>query len=404
MTQFQVRSVNESGKIIELVVNVENKMDIYDQANAKNESILSVKKYKEPFSFNRLQNKFYRIKPQELENFTAQLVVMLKAGVPLIESLEMLGKQLESEKMEEIVQDIIKKINGGMIFSKALSHYPRVFNSLYVSMAKVGETTGSMDTVLDHVKDFLHKDIAIKRKVKSAMRYPMIVMTILIIAFTAAIAFIIPQFSSMFASADMVLPLPTRILVFLSDMITKYFAITFTVVVITIALLKFYLNKPGGAYQFDTLKLMMPVFKNIVLESSIARFAHVLETLSKSGVKIINALEITQETIENRVISRDIGNAIEKVSKGISIADALSESKHFPQMTIMMIGAGEKSGALEAMLSNIADQYDISVDLKIEGLSAAIEPLLTIIIAAFLLVFALAIFLPMWNMTDVIGG
>lgn len=404
MTQFQVRSVNESGKIIELVVNVKNKMDIYDQANAKNESILSVKKYKEPFSFNRLQNKFYRIKPQELENFTAQLVVMLKAGVPLIESLEMLGKQLESEKMEEIVQDIIKKINGGMIFSKALSHYPRVFNSLYVSMAKVGETTGSMDTVLDHVKDFLHKDIAIKRKVKSAMRYPMIVMTILIIAFTAAIAFIIPQFSSMFASADMVLPLPTRILVFLSDMITKYFAITFTVVVITIALLKFYLNKPGGAYQFDTLKLMMPVFKNIVLESSIARFAHVLETLSKSGVKIINALEITQETIENRVISRDIGNAIEKVSKGISIADALSESKHFPQMTIMMIGAGEKSGALEAMLSNIAEQYDISVDLKIEGLSAAIEPLLTIIIAAFLLVFALAIFLPMWNMTDVIGG
>lgn len=404
MTQFQVRSVNESGKIIELVVNVKNKMDIYDQANAKNESILSVKKYKEPFSFNRLQNKFYRIKPQELENFTAQLVVMLKAGVPLIESLEMLGKQLESEKMEEIVQDIIKKINGGMIFSKALSHYPRVFNSLYVSMVKVGETTGSMDTVLDHVKDFLHKDIAIKRKVKSAMRYPMIVMTILIIAFTAAIAFIIPQFSSMFASADMVLPLPTRILVFLSDMITKYFAITFTVVVITIALLKFYLNKPGGAYKFDTLKLMMPVFKNIVLESSIARFAHVLETLSKSGVKIINALEITQETIENRVISRDIGNAIEKVSKGISIADALSESKHFPQMTIMMIGAGEKSGALEAMLSNIAEQYDISVDLKIEGLSAAIEPLLTIIIAAFLLVFALAIFLPMWNMTDVIGG
>lgn len=404
MTQFQVRSVNESGKIIELVVNVKNKMDIYDQANAKNESILSVKKYKEPFSFNRLQNKFYRIKPQELENFTAQLVVMLKAGVPLIESLEMLGNQLESEKMEEIVQDIIKKVNGGMIFSKALSHYPRVFNSLYVSMAKVGETTGSMDTVLDHVKDFLHKDIAIKRKVKSAMRYPMIVMTILIIAFTAAIAFIIPQFSSMFASADMVLPLPTRILVFLSDMITKYFAITFTVVVITIALLKFYLNKPGGAYKFDTLKLMMPVFKNIVLESSIARFAHVLETLSKSGVKIINALEITQETIENRVISRDIGNAIEKVSKGISIADALSESKHFPQMTIMMIGAGEKSGALEAMLSNIAEQYDISVDLKIEGLSAAIEPLLTIIIAAFLLVFALAIFLPMWNMTDVIGG
>ena len=403
MTQFQVKSVTEFGKIVELVVNAENKMTIYDQANARNESILSVKKYKEPFSFTRLQNKFYRVKPQELENFTSQLVVMLKAGVPLVESLGIIGEQLESEKMEEIVQDIIKKVNSGMIFSKALSHYPRVFNSLYVSMAKVGETTGSMDTVLDHVKNFLHHDIAIKRKVKSAMRYPMIVMSILVIAFTAAIAFIIPQFSSMFASADIVLPLPTRILIFLSDLITTYWAITLSVVVIIISLLKFYLSKPGGAYQFDTLKLMMPVFKNIVLESSIARFAHVLETLSKSGVKIIKALEITRETIENRVIAKDIEKATEKVSTGISIAEALSESKHFPKMTLMMIGAGERSGALESMLNNIAEQYDTSVNLKIEGLSAAIEPLLTIIIAAFLLVFALAIFLPMWSMTEVIG-
>ena len=403
MTQFQVKTVNEFGKVIEAVVNAENKMDIYDQANAKNESVLSVKKYKEPFSLSQFQNKFYRVKPQELENFTSQLVVMLKAGVPLIESLEIISKELESDKMEEVVMDVIKKVNSGMIFSKALNHYPRVFNSLYVSMTKVGETTGSMDTVLEHVKNFIHHDIAIKRKVKSAMRYPMIVMSILIIAFTAAIAFIIPQFSSMFASADIVLPLPTRILIFLSDLITTYWTITLSVVVVVTVLLKFYLNKPAGAYQFDTLKLMMPVFKNIVLESSIARFAHILETLSKSGVKIIKALEITEETIENRVISRDIQNAIEKVSQGISIADALGESKHFPQMTIMMIGAGERSGALEAMLNNIAEQYDTSVDLKIEGLSAAIEPLLTIIIAAFLLVFALAIFLPMWNMKDVIG-
>ena len=404
MTQFQVKSVNEFGKVIELVVNAENSMQIYDQANVRNESILSVKKYKEPFSFAQLQNKFYRVKPQELENFTSQLVVMLKAGVTLIESLGIISTQLESEKMEEIVQDIIKKVNGGMKFSSALNHYPRVFNSLYVSMAKVGETTGSMDNVLEHVKNFLHHDIAIKRKVKSAMRYPMIVMSILIIAFTSAIVFIIPQFSSMFASADIVLPLPTRVLIFLSDMITTYWAVTLSVVVITISLLKFYLNKPGGAYQFDTLKLMMPVFKNIVLESSLARFAHVLETLSRSGIQIINALEITRETIDNRVISRDIEKATEKVSQGISLAEALSESKHFPQMTLMMIGAGERSGALEAMLGNIAEQYDTSVDLKIEGLSAAIEPLLTIIIAAFLLVFALAIFLPMWNMTDVIGG
>ena len=403
MPQYQVKLVSESGKIIDSVINAENSMQIYDQASAKNECIISFKKYKEPFSLNKLQNKLYRIKPQELENFTSQLVVMLKAGVPLVESLETIGVELESEKMEEIVKDLIEKINGGMIFSKALSHYPRVFNSLYVSMAKVGETTGSMDTVLEHVRTFLHHDIAVKRKVKSAMRYPMIVMSILVIAFTAAIVFIIPQFSSMFANADMVLPLPTRILIFLSEAITTYWAVTLSSVVILTTVLRFYLNRPGGAYQFDTLKLMMPVFKHIVLESSIARFAHILETLSKSGVKIIKALDITQETIDNRVISNDIKKATEKVSQGISLAESLSDSKHFPKMTIMMIGAGERSGSLEAMLANVAEQYDTSVNLKIEGLSAAIEPLLTIIIAAFLLVFALAIFLPMWSMTDIVN-
>lgn len=403
MPQFQVKSISEAGKIFESVVDAENTVQVYQKASTKNESVISVKKYKEPFNFARLQNMFYRVKPQELENFTSQLVVMLRAGVPLVESLKTIGQQLESERMEEIVKDIIDKVNGGMIFSKALNHYPRVFNSLYVSMAKVGETTGAMDVVLDHVRAFLHHDIAVKRKVKSAMRYPMIVMGILVIAFVSVIAFVIPQFASMFASANIELPLPTKILIFLSDSITKYWFITLTVGLSLIGFLRYYLNKPAGAYQFDMLKLAMPVFKNIVIESSIARFSHILETLSKSGVKIIKALEITQETIENRVISKDIENAIEKVSKGIPIAEALSDSKYFPQMTLMMIGAGEKSGALEAMLRNIAEQYDNSVNLKIEGLSSAIEPLLTIVIAVFLLIFAMAVFLPMWSMTDIVG-
>lgn len=403
MPQFQVKTINENGKILESIVNAESSVKVYDQISGKNESVLSVKKYKEPFSFSRLQNSMYRIKPQELENFTSQLVVMLKAGVPLVESLETIGKQLESEKMEEIIADVIKSVNGGTIFSKALAKYPRVFNSLYVSMVKVGETTGAMDVVLDHVRSFLHHDIAVKRKVKSAMRYPIIVLIIMALAFVAIISFVMPQFSAMFANANLELPLPTKILIALSDLFTNYWMYTLTVIIIIVTVLKFYLNKPGGAYQFDLLKLMLPVFKNIVIESSIARFAHILETLSKSGVKIIKALEITTDTIENRVISKDIEMATEKVAKGIPIAEALSESKHFPQMTLMMIGAGEKSGALESMLLNVAEQYDTSVNLKIEGLSSAIEPILTIVIAGFLLVFALAVFLPMWSMTDIVG-
>ena len=348
-------------------------------------------------------DRFYKVKPQDLENFTSQLVVMLKAGVPLVKSLETLVQQLESKNFKSIVDDIIKQVNRGVIFSKALSKYPKVFNGLYVNMVKVGETTGSLDEILEHIRSFLHHDIAVKRKIKAAMRYPIIVMSVLGLAFVAAIGFIMPRFAEMFASAEIALPLPTRMLIFLSVIITKYWFITFISILIGTYSIRFYINRPAGAYQFDVIKLAMPVFKDIVLQSTMARFAHILETLSRSGVKIVKALEIVEQTLGNRVIEKDIENAREEVIQGIPIADALSKSKHIPKMTIMMISTGEQSGALDDMLHNIAEQYDASVKTKIDGLAAAIEPLLTIIIGVFLLIFALSIFLPMWRMIDVVN-
>ena len=402
MPQYKCKIINANGETVESVFEENSVSELKHSMIGLEKCLISFKKISEPIFKTNFMDRFYKVKPQDLENFTSQLVVMLKAGVPLVKSLETLVQQLESDNFKSIVDDIVKQVNAGVVFSKALSKYPKVFNGLYVNMVKVGETTGSLDEILEHIRSFLHHDIAVKRKIKGAMRYPIIVMSVLGLAFVAAIGFIMPRFAVMFANADVALPLPTRMLIFLSVIITKYWFITFISILIGTFSIRFYINRPAGAYQFDVIKLAMPVFKDIVLQSTIARFAHILETLSRSGVKIVKALEIVEKTLGNRVIEKDIANAREEVIQGIPIADALSKSKHIPKMTIMMISTGEQSGALDDMLHNIAEQYDASVKTKIDGLASAIEPLLTVIIGAFLLIFALSIFLPMWRMIDVV--
>ncbi len=402
MPQFNCKLITANGEIVEDVYEANSAAELKLTIIKGDKCPISIKRIRQPLFNVNFKDRFFRIKPQDLENFTSQLVVMLKAGVPLVKSLETVVQQFESDNFKNIILDIIEKVNKGVVFSKALSAYPKVFNALYVNMVKVGETTGSMDEILDHIRSFLHHDIAVKRKIKAAMRYPIIVLSVLVLAFVAAIGFIMPRFAEMFTNAGVALPLPTRALIFLSIMITKYWFITFWLVLIVIFSIRFYTQRPAGAYRFDAIKLAMPVFKDIVLQSTLARFAHILETLSRSGVKIVRALEIVEQTLGNRVIAKDVAHAREEVIKGVPIAQALSKSKHIPSMTIMMIGTGEQSGALDDMLLNIAEQYDVSVKSKIDGLASAIEPLLTIVIGVFLLIFALSIFLPMWKMIDIV--
>ena len=402
MPEYTCKLISTDGTVFETVIDAESHFEIYEIAEARNQGVLAVKIFKKSKSIESYLNNLKKIKPQELEDFTSQLVVMLKAGVPLITSLKSIVEQLATEKMKLMINEIIGKVEKGESFSSALSAYPKVFNTLYVNMVKVGEATGVLDTILKHLKDFIHHDIAVRRKIKSAMRYPFIVLTVLSIAFIGAIGFIIPQFATLFAGAGVELPLPTRILVGLSYVVSNYWYWVAIGLAGLIILLRYYNSTSAGKYNIDTIKIKFPVFKHIVLESSLARFTHILSTLNRSGIKIIRALEITEKTIENRVITKDIGNARLKVIECISLAEGLQQSKHFPKTMLMMMAVGEESGALDEMLDNISEQYDSSVNMRIEGLSAAIEPLLTIGLGAFLLVFALAIFLPMWRMAEVI--
>ena len=398
--KFECKLISDEGIVHDTIIDARSKFEIFEEMESKNEMVLSVKKFKKPFNLEEWMNSFQKIKPQELENFTSQLVVMLGAGVPLMGSLESIIEQAESQNMQKIIRDTVKKIERGLTFSQALADYPKVFSNLYVNMVKVGEATGVLEKILDHLSSFIRHDIEVRRKIKSAMRYPIIVVCVLILAFTGAIIFIIPKFATMFKSAGVALPLPTQIMIGLSDFFIGYWWAAILIFATSIYAFKFSVSTPKGLYIFDTIKLKFPVFKDIILKSSVARFAHILETLNRSGIQIIKALEITENTLENVVIAKGIRAAKDMVEEGIPLAEALGHMPYFPPMTLKMISVGEQSGALDKMLLNIARQYDIEVDGKVEGLSSAIEPLMTIVIGVFLLIFAMGIFLPMWNMTQ----
>ena len=399
MPDFACRIMTDSGTVEERVVTAESKMDIYTQADERGEMLLSVKEHKVgALSGGSIFKKGKKVKPNEIENFTVQLAIMFRSGIPLIGALEALEEQAETDTMRSVVKGLIKDVSSGKPLSQAMEKYPGAFSLLYVNMIRAGESAGVMEQILERLGSFIKHDQEVTRNVKSALRYPLIVTSALGLAFIGAMIFIVPKFSNMFASKGMDLPIPTVIMITASDFLINFWPVVLIGFFAAVFGFKAFGRTENGRYSIDKMKLATPIFKEIFLKTNIARFAHMLETLSRGGIQIIKALETVEQTVGNVVIGKEIANARAEVEKGISLAAALGKSHYFPKMTVKMIAVGEKSGAMDDMMANVAEQYDTEVDTKIEGLSGAIEPLMTVFMGGMLLFMALGIFLPMWNM------
>ncbi|RKY50206.1 MAG: type II secretion system F family protein [Candidatus Neomarinimicrobiota bacterium] len=342
-----------------------------------------------------------KIKPEDISLFTDQLATMLKAGVPLVTSLEAIHSQVSNEKFKGILYEIIGDVNSGYSLSVAMQKHPRVFDNLYVNMIHAGEEAGVMDTVLNRLSSLIESDIKVKQEVKSAMRYPIIVLVVLILAFVGAMVFIIPAFMGMLNQMGAELPLPTRIMIATSDFMRNYWWLLGAIVAGIIFGFKKYINTESGRLWWDGFKMKAPVFGNLISKSALSRFAHMMRTLSQSGIQIVDALKVVAETTGNAALTRDILEARKDVIRGNAIAESLRKSKYFSKLVIQMIDIGEQSGSLEEMMGSIAKQYDRDVDYSIKKLSSLIEPIMVMIISGFLLIFALGIFLPMWNMSSI---
>lgn len=339
-----------------------------------------------------------RVKPKELITFTRQMATLFGAHLPLTTSLEAMEKQSENPVLKEVIVAIRQEISGGTSLSDAMKKHPKIFSELYVNMVKAGESSGTLDKVMSRLASLAEKEGEMRAKVKSATRYPIIVLSIVPIAFIALVTFVIPKFEGVFAKSGAALPLPTQILIWCNQFIMGYWYLLLGVTVAAVVVIRRHLATERGRTQWDRLKIRLPVIGPLMLKSALSRFTRVFGTLEASGVPILNTLAIASKTVGNHAISAVIDRVAESVKEGKGLGTPLRESEFFPPVVTQMISIGEESGEMEKMLLKVSDYYDTEVEEAVKGLVSAIEPLMIVALAGVALLFAMGIFLPMWNL------
>ena len=397
MPDFNCKVVTAEGVILERTMTADSVNAVYSILKQRKEQLISVKKKRFSLDLGKFFAQQKKVKPKEMSIFTNQLKVMLRSGIPIIKCLETLERQASSERFKEVVIDMHKSVIGGQSLSQAMGNHPNVFSNLYVHMVKAGEATGQIDNVLEQLEIFTEIEITTNAKVKSALRYPLIVLSVIAVAFYLAVTKIVPSFAGLFSGFGGELPALTLLLMSFSDFLVKYGMYLIGGLAASIYGIKAYIKTPSGAYQWDALKLKIPIMKGIIVTSSMARFSLIMKTLVVSGVQIIDALEIAKNTIGNLVYEKEIGEARQKIIGGVSISKAL-ESEHIPDITVNMIAIGEESGSLTAMLGTVSDFFMSELKEKLETLTATMEPIITLVLGIFVAFFVATIFVPMFKM------
>jgi type IV pilus assembly protein PilC len=339
------------------------------------------------------------VKVMDLIMFTKQFHSMLVAGIPLLRIMSILEDQTESKGLKDAISKIIQDINQGLSLSDALDKHPKIFSRLYCDMIKAGEMSGNVPIVLDRLIYIIEHEAKVKSDIKSAFRYPLIVVITLGIAFIVLLTFVIPQFASIFNSAGLVLPWPTKFAMFLYAFLSNYWYLIIAVIVITVFGMISYFKTSNGKFVRDSFLLEMPIIGPVFEKAALSRFASIFAILQTSGVPIMQSLTILSATMGNEALTRSFDHIRERIKEGAGISTPLKSAKYFTPMVIDMIAIGEESGNIDEMLRAVAKHYDDEVEYAIKGLSDAIGPILIVGLAAIVGFFALCIFLPMWDLT-----
>jgi len=345
-----------------------------------------------------------KIQNELLPGFSRQLAAMLNAGMPIVASLDALEEQADNPNFKAVIQALRKQIENGSAFSEALRGFPSVFDDLYSNMVKGGETGGQLSETIARLADFLEASAKLRRKVKSAMMYPTIVLCIAIGIAIGMIVFIVPVFGEMFADFGAKLPGPTQALLNLSGFLKVYGIYILALVVGAVVAFKKWKATPQGAYSFDQAMLKAPVFGELNKKVASARFARTFGQLIKSGVPILNALEIVSGATGNKVAGKIIMDARTAVEKGDPLSSAMVNQDVFPVLLVRMMQAGEKTGKIDEMMDSIADFYDDEVETMLSGLTSLLEPLLMVFLGVIIGGIVLCMFLPIFKMGEVVGG
>ena len=334
--------------------------------------------------------------------FTRQFATMINAGLPLVQSLSILAQQTENKTLKDVTKAVVYDVEAGNTLADALRKHPKAFPELYVNMVAAGEAGGILDTILLRLATFLEKNDALVRKVKGAMVYPAVIISVAVIAVAVLLIFVIPTFSSMFASVNMTLPLPTRVVIGASHVLTRYWWLILGGIGLGLFGLRQYYGTANGKKAIDGGLLKAPVLGDLLRKSAVSRFTRTLGTLISSGVSILDGLEITAKTAGNRVIHDAIMSSRQSIAGGETIAGPLLASGVFPPMVISMISVGEQTGGLDEMLAKIADFYDAEVDVAVSALLSLMEPIMIVVLGVIVGGMVVAMYLPIFDMVNAV--
>jgi type IV pilus assembly protein PilC len=342
------------------------------------------------------------VKEKDLVTFTRQFATMIDAGLPLVQCLEILSSQTDNKTFAQIISKVQGDVEGGATFAESLRKHPRAFPELYVNMVAAGEAGGILDTILNRLAAYIEKTMSLKKKVKGALVYPSVVVTVAGLVVALLLIFVIPTFEKMFSDFGGTLPLPTRLVVLTSHWLVSYWYVPLLFIAALVFGLRQYRRTESGRRLSDSLTLRIPVVGILVRKVAVAKFTRTLGTLISSGVPILDGLEIVAKTAGNKVVEEAVLKTRQAISEGKTIAEPLQQTKVFPPMVVQMIAVGESAGALDAMLSKIADFYDDEVDSAVATLSSMLEPFIMVFLGVVIGFIVIAMYLPIFKLAAVI--
>lgn len=402
MPVFTYTGVAGTGKDVSGVIEAESLEQAEQQLRTRRITELKVKKKPTEIKIPGLGGAG-KVPGEAITGFSRQFATMIDAGLPLVQCLNIMTNQSEHEGFKTVLRQITTDVESGSTLSEAMAKHPKVFNSLFINMVAAGEVGGILDEVLLRVSTYMEKAEALKRKIKGAMMYPIVVMTVAIGATAVLLIVVVPTFVEMFKEAGVTLPLPTQIVVASSAFLQHYILHMIILSIIGVSLFKRYYATDNGEKVVDNFKLHMPLLGDLVRKSSVARFSRTLSTLLASGVSILEALDITARTAGNRVIQDALMEARTSIGGGETIAAPLAEAEVFPPMVMQMVNVGEQTGELDKMLGKIADYYEEEVDAAVDSLTSVIEPIIIVYLGVVVGGMVLAMYMPMFKMMETIG-
>lgn len=400
MKTYQYTAKNKDGFSVTGSLDAASDSEAADLLHKKELIILSVEEVK---AKGAKTQKGKNVKLEDLLIFTRQLATMIDAGIPLVHALGILAEQAENSNLKMVLTSVRQDIEAGMSFCDALSKHPGVFSELYINMSKAGESSGMLHEVLDRLASYLEKQASLMRKIRSSLVYPAVVIIMATLITALLLLKVVPTFKAIFQTLGGQLPLPTQILIKISDMLRESFLILSGILIALVILVKKYIGTPKGRRNFDMSKLKAPVLGPIFRKLAVAKFSRTFSTLVKSGVAVLNALEIVSKTSGNKVVEEAVMDCSQAVREGEPISKPLSKSGVFPLMVCRMIGVGEQTGQLEKMLLKIADFYEDQVDAAAGALTSMIEPLVIAFLGIVVGGIVISLFLPIFKVTELIS-